>query len=399
MDTRIALTGQPVDFAGSISNGLQAGQMQAQAQRQNALAALYQQQGPQMMAGNPQALNALAQMDPTAAMGMQSQQLGMQQTQQSMGFDAEKMQMVRDQAKQAMADRASAMTAAQAKAESDKLGSVLQGAMAAPDEATYNAWLAQNGIDPSTHPFATRDLSAAAVMGAKEVLDIRAKQAETAAGPDWTTAAPDVLAQHPGAVAGQYNRKTGEFKADAQPSGGISIDAKTGQVTIGGPAKATAASDAFLGPQSMIDSIDGVLNDPNLDKSTGLFSYGQSIRGTPQFDFGQKVAQLQGKTFMQAYQSLKGAGAITETEGAKAEAAIARLDSGQSPAAFRQALGDLRDVLTEVQKRQAQSTSSQASGNVDFTKMDLPALTSVDVGTLTPDQKTALSARLKELGF
>jgi hypothetical protein len=215
-----------------MTNGLNAGMMQRQAQQQNALAQLYQTQGPQIMAGNPQALNALAQMDPNAALGVQQSVLGVQTSQ----FNLEQ---VKSQAREHAAAVAAKMTADQAAAESAKLGTILQGAAAAPDEATYNGWLMQNGVNPADHPFAQRDMWVAAGLGAKDALDIQSKRAALAAptGPDWVTASPDILAQHPGAIAGQYNQKTGEFKADTVPSKGMQFDPETGRlISIGGPA-------------------------------------------------------------------------------------------------------------------------------------------------------------------
>jgi hypothetical protein len=183
MDTRIALAGTPIDFAGSMTNGLNAGMMQRQAQQQNALAQLYQTQGPQIMAGNPQALNALAQMDPNAALGVQQSVLGVQTSQ----FNLEQ---VKSQAREHAAAIASQMTADQAAAESAKLGTILQGAAAAPDEATYNGWLMQNGVNPADHPFAQRDMWVAAGLGAKDALDIQSKRAALAAPADPTKDAP-----------------------------------------------------------------------------------------------------------------------------------------------------------------------------------------------------------------
>ena len=233
MDTRIALAGTPIDFAGSMTNGLNAGMMQRQAQQQNALAQLYQTQGPQIMAGNPQALNALAQMDPNAALGVQQSVLGVQTSQ----FNLEQ---VKSQAREHAAVVAAKMTADQAAAESAKLGTILQGAAAAPDEATYNGWLMQNGVNPADHPFAQRDMWVAAGLGAKDALDIQSKRAALTAptGPDWRAATPQEAASY-GAAGGQINTKTGEFKDINPPSNGITITNPDGTRTqIGGTANA-----------------------------------------------------------------------------------------------------------------------------------------------------------------
>jgi muramidase (phage lysozyme) len=101
----------------------------------------------------------------------------------------------------------------------------------------------------------------------------------------------------------------------------------------------------------MLDQIKGVLDDPELNNSTGMWAWKQSIPGTAAHGFGQKMAQLQGQTFLQAYGMLKGGGAISEVEGAKAEAAIARLRTTQDPKDLRKALEELRDVVDAGRKR------------------------------------------------
>lgn len=99
MNPGIILAGRSPNIFGAYNEGLQVAQNEMAAQQQNALAALYQQQGPQIAAGEPNALAALARQDPAAAFGMQ-------QAQQGMAFEAERMGMARDQARR-MAEQAS----------------------------------------------------------------------------------------------------------------------------------------------------------------------------------------------------------------------------------------------------------------------------------------------------
>jgi hypothetical protein len=106
-------------------------------------------------------------------------------------------------------------------------------------------------------------------------------------------------------------------------------------------------------PQAMIDSIDGILNDPALDRSTGLFSAMQNIPGTDQYRFGTRARQLEGQAFLQAFESLKGAGQITEVEGTKATQAVGRMDTALQADDYREALNDLRSILTTAQARGA----------------------------------------------
>ena len=356
MDTRIALAGQPIDFAGSMSNGLAAGQQAVQAQRQNALAQLYQTQGPGIMAGDPGALNALAQMDPTAALGIQGSQLGMQAQRQQMAFSAENMQMARDKAKADAAAHAAQMTAEQRAAEAAKLNTVLKGAAAAyatGNEAQYNAFLQSHGVNPAEYPFAQFPMIAAMGDGVLETLTtLTPKPADPLkgapagmmwndpanpaagvtpipgmqAGPDWRAATPDEAKMY-GAAGGQINGKTGEFKPINPPSGGITITNPDGTTTqIGGPAGGSAKLTEDQGKSTgffirMRDS-NAILNSLDVQgldymaglkakDPTGLMNYTQ----TPQY---QQYEQAK-RDFINALLRRESGAAISPSEFANAE--------------------------------------------------------------------------------
>ena len=184
---------------------------------------------------------------------------------------------------------------------------------------------------------------------------------------EWRTATPEELAQHPGAIGGQTNIKTGEFKADSNPQQLSITTNKDGTTTVTqGRAGAmdTNTPKVDTGVDAMINTIDGVLNDPALPYSTGAMSFLQSIPGLPQKGFGAKAEQLKGQAFLQAYQSLRGAGQITEIESEKATAAIGRLDTAQSAADYKAALTELRDILVTAKNR-ASGISTEGPGPND----------------------------------
>lgn len=112
------------------------------------------------------------------------------------------------------------------------------------------------------------------------------------------------------------------------------------------------APGAVLKADQMLTAVDGILEDPNLSKSVGVWSLVGAVPGTPQYDFAQKAQQLQGQAFLQAFEGLKGGGQITETEGKKATDAIGRLSTAQSEKAYRAALADLKGVLVAAKDRQ-----------------------------------------------
>ena len=159
------------DPAAAYMTGLQYAQQAADYKRQNALSQLYQTQGAGIAQGDQGAINALAALDPTAAMQAQSNALGMQQTQQSMSFDAEKMAMLRDQSKAAAADHAAQLTADQRAQEAAHLESVLRGAAALVDNRPqFEAFLSQNGVDPAQIPAGAEKAFIAMTEGGLEAL-------------------------------------------------------------------------------------------------------------------------------------------------------------------------------------------------------------------------------------
>lgn len=96
----------------------------------------------------------------------------------------------------------------------------------------------------------------------------------------------------------------------------------------------------------MLGSIDDLLNDPYLDKMLGPINSRMPNLTGDAARVQSKMDQIQGQTFLQAYDTLRGGGQITEVEGAKAEKAKARLLAAQNPKDFREALTDLRDVVS-----------------------------------------------------
>jgi len=144
-----------------------------------------------------------------------------------------------------------------------------------------------------------------------------------------------------------------QYNSASQKSGmRVSSDGKGGFVFEEGPGVTSNVERADpSSPQAMIDSIDATLNDPALDAATGVLAWTQNIPGTASKRFGTRARQLEGQAFLQAFESLKGAGQITEIEGLKATQAIGRLDTSQSPEDYRDALTELRSILSKATTR------------------------------------------------
>lgn len=124
---------------------------------------------------------------------------------------------------------------------------------------------------------------------------------------------------------------------------------------------------ALAKADNMMSTIDGILNDPALDVSTGWLSWMQQVPGTDQYRFGQRALQLQGQSFLQAFESLKGGGQITEVEGAKATQAIGRLSTAQSAKDYRDALDELKGIITAAKQRTQAAAGGQGGASSGYT--------------------------------
>jgi hypothetical protein len=341
MNPNIILAGQPANVLGAIQQGNQAAAQTNQIRQQNALSGLYKTQGAGIASGDQGALNALAGIDPFAAQAAG----GAAQAQQ---FSAEEMQMVRDSAKREAAAHASSMEAAEASAEAAKIERAVAAGLAAQTPEEWDALAQQLGAPDLVGQFENRRAIAFRYLGIADAL----KESKGPAGPEWRPATPEEAAAR-GGTAGQISDVTGEFKRATVDKGQRIISDGRGGFTVEDVALGGDESDGIKpsSVEAMIASIDGILSDPALDKSTGMFSFLQNVPGTPQRRFGARARQLEGQAFLQAFESLKGGGQITEIEGQKATQAIARLDTAQSAADYRQALTELRDILSAAAGR------------------------------------------------
>jgi len=206
-DAGIILQGQPVNVLGAMSAGNQLAAQTQELQRQNALSALYKSQGAGIMNGDPGALNALAQYDPNAALGIKQQQQGM-------AFDAEKMGMLREEAKNAAADRAKALTAEQRAAEAAKLEAGLKGAAffyQKGDRQGYTNFIQQQGLDPNEFTFDSFPAHAAQIDGVLEA---------------YKTFAPEKVDPTKGAPSGYMWNDPTDPRKGVSPIAGMQPEAK-----------------------------------------------------------------------------------------------------------------------------------------------------------------------------
>jgi hypothetical protein len=174
LNPNIILAGQTPDIMGAMDRGRVAAEGQINLNRQNALAALYQDQGARIMAGDQNALNALARMDPNAALGTQQNILGVQSARQDMDFTAKKMAAL-DTATQREAEAyAKSLSAEQAAQEAAALEAGIKQALAAPTPEAFDALMVQSGRPEMVGQFDNREVLAAQFMSVAEILKMNA---------------------------------------------------------------------------------------------------------------------------------------------------------------------------------------------------------------------------------
>ncbi|MEX0319018.1 MAG: hypothetical protein AB3N21_13755 [Ruegeria sp.] len=137
MDASIILQGRQPNFVNAIAQGMQAGATARDIQQRNALRDLYQTQGPQIAAGDPNAINALAQFDPMAAMNTRAKH-------ETMGRQRKAFQMQ-------IEEHARTMSAAQASETAKRIGEGVKQAVALYNQGDLggvNQMLIASGGEP-----------------------------------------------------------------------------------------------------------------------------------------------------------------------------------------------------------------------------------------------------------
>ena len=380
-------------YLSALGSGIQQGQQMQQARNESALAPLRQQ--------------ALEQQ-------IQSSQLGMDATRQSMAFDAETHQI---QVKDHLAKMTADERAAAAENLRQNIGLVISAdtpekwdniaSQAAPElvgqfgqrEAIVNSLRTTEqqiaAFDAANAPVKPDWVTVDGHMvdrnapGGPAVVPVAGMEPQ---GPEWETLPADEAAGY-GFQFAQRNVKTGEIRGQ-KIDGGIEIVSGPNGTTVRTNAKGSDKTPAAIdpkAPEAMIQSIDGILNDPALAWSTGMLSFTQALPGTPMRRVGGRVKQLDGQAFLQAMDGLRGTGQITEVEGTKGTQAIGRLDSAQSEQDYRNALGEIRSILSEAAKRPEGWVSQQKDRQQPlYPAADILAMTPEQISGLGPDALTRI---------
>lgn len=168
LDPGIILSGNALDVVGSLDRGMVAGQRAADQRQKNMLREFYQTNGAGIMSGDPQALNALAGIDPDAAMKVQAQRLdqdrvrlGMEATRLNMKQAEQQMAMLSREEARAIEDRAAQMSAAERAAAAERLQQAATMGLQAQTPEQFDSIMQSMGLDQYVGQFANREALAA----------------------------------------------------------------------------------------------------------------------------------------------------------------------------------------------------------------------------------------------
>lgn len=224
MNAGIILSGEPVNALGALNAGTTAAANANQVGRDNAMVDLFQQQGPGIMSGDANALNALAAMDPMAALDVRS-------TQQQMSERQERLQMARAAAQRQAEAAVAQMSQAEREAEAAQ---VRQGLMflspiySRGDQAAFAAAVQQ--LDPNGElgiTFENFESQAAMADGVLEVLEtFDARNAGPE--PGYRLLAPDEVASTPGLDPSRAYQVSPQGQISAVGGSGQTINVSTG---------------------------------------------------------------------------------------------------------------------------------------------------------------------------
>jgi hypothetical protein len=290
MDSRIPLAGVSPDIGRSMAQGLETGRLANMARRENALAQLYQEQGPGIMAGDPNALNALAGIDPMAGLGVQGARLGMDErrlgmdaTRQNMRISEEKLRMAYAETEARAAQAAAQMSAEQRAAEAAKLERGLSALAGAQSPEQWDAFAAANQPE-LVGQFENREMLFAQALGLKAALERQQGPSNPTLGaqsilPDGTiiqstSAGPRVFGPDGTLLQGQAaadaikaandydlerqrdinnQRRTGALEADVSLGGAAAASKESGKIA---QERGAEAFDAFGKAMTSISNLD-----------------------------------------------------------------------------------------------------------------------------------------------
>lgn len=162
-DARIILGGRSPDIVNALAVSEQGRQQRLDNQNQNAMRDMLKTQGAGIMAGDQNALARLAQYDPSAALGIQTQR-------QDMAYNDKRLSVLGEQEKRAAAEYAAGLSAQQRAAEAAQIEGTIKQALAAPTPQAFDAMMIEMGRQDMVGQFDNRQALAAPFMEIADIL-------------------------------------------------------------------------------------------------------------------------------------------------------------------------------------------------------------------------------------
>ena len=375
LDTSIILGGRQPDIVATLTNAAQGGQAARQFKQRNALDSYLQGRGTEVMRGDPQAMNALAQFGVQGVefgQGVQANNLNMDNTRQTMQARTQQMGLADSQEQRAIETHLAGLS----KVERDEAQRGLEAALTraipalqAGDLDGINQLLTEGGLEP----VGSLEEAQVAIASADNVFKTLQNMNEMNGTPETKNIVTGSEALALGLdPAKSYNVTNGPNGMEASAIGGSGVSVTN---TIGGEGEIGTIPQGFEvyrdadgnramrkipgGPEdttkaetSQIDAtrdtlalISSVRDSSFLPQITGMFQGRLPAVTQGGTDLQVKIDQLKGKAFLQAFESLKGGGAISEREGTAAAEAQARLNQAQSEKAYKEALDELYTIM------------------------------------------------------
>lgn len=407
-DSRIILGAQQFDLGAAMNAGLEMAARQKQFDQQNALANLYKTQGVNILAGDQNALNALAGFDPAAAMGIQSQR-------QNMAYATEDQEFDRAAARREAERYAKEVGAEKAAADAAELRANTMQALAAPTPEAFDAMMIANGRPDMVGQWESREMLAIPYLELADAIDMIAPPAPDPSDRYKVVGGSlfDLQAEGGPAQVGQgAMQETVVMGPDGKPimvQGGPGTSAKFTEAQSKDNVYATKAEAALARLEPVADALierSGVVGEALSGVTLGL-----SREGLQSDEF--QLARQAGDEFLQAILRKDTGAAITEQEqmlygktylpqpgdSAKvlAQKKVARAGALE---AIRAGMNQAQiEAVARADAATIARLAAQTNAATDFSKMGLAEIGQVDIGSLTPEQMDALEKRMTELGL
>jgi len=455
MNAGIILAGQPLNTLAALNAGTTAARNTNQVRHENALTDLYRTQGPGLMAGDANALNALSRLNPEAAFGLRA--------------DQERLQLAQAAGARAAAAAAASQSAAERAAQEEQIRRGLDAARTAQTPEEWDALAAQFGAEDLIGQFGQRDAVIAYYEGYtapqapsyrehggtlyRETPDGLVPEIEgTPEAPTFRPATPGELQAY-GAASGQIDTQTGRFYPGPQQQAGSSIrlpdgttvdlDGGTGVPSIGtvpqgysvvqdpsspagyrmvpipgGPedtsqADATAAEVRGNQTDIVMDEISrarDLIENQGVVPTTGPIGalVGGALPNTPAGALSQRLQTIRANIGFERLQQMRDAsptggalGQVSEMENRLLQSVYGSLEQAQSAEELLYNLERIESIYTRVvhegipEAEARQLIAGGAESNIE--NLDIAGLLGLNLDDLSDSEIVQYNARMREL--